>query len=77
MRRVNRENTFHANTVRNFTNREHLRNTAALDLNDRAAETLETFLVTLDNLVGHGNRVAAFERGNFRLHPHRILGDLD
>ena len=27
--------------------------------------------------VGHGNRVAALERGNVRLHPHGVLGDLD
>ena len=75
--RIEREDTFHADAVGNLTDREHFGNTAALDLNYGAAETLQTLLAALDDPVRHGNRVAALERGDVRLHPHGVLGDLD
>ena len=71
------ENTLNADSVRNFADRKHFGDAAAFDLNDRASKTLKTLFVSLDNLIRYGNRVTAFERRNFRFHPHRILGDFN
>ena len=77
VRRVEREDAFYADAVRNFADGEHLGDAAALDLDYDTAEALHALLVTLDDTVGYGDRVAAFERGHLFLGPHRILCDFD
>ena len=63
--------------VGDFADGEHFGHAASFDLDHDAAETLQTLLVTLDDLVGHGNRVAALERRQLLFAPHCLFDRLD
>ena len=79
MRRVEGEDTLHAHAVRNLADREHLGLARAFDLDNHTAEALHALLVSLDDLVGDGDRVTGLERRHVgvRLGPHLLVDELD
>ncbi len=79
VRRVEGEDTLHAHAVRNLADREHLGLARAFDLDNHTAEALHALLVSLDDLVGDGDRVTGLERRHVgvRLGPHLLVDELD
>ena len=59
------ESTFHADTGRNTSNGKGFAKTAVLACDYNAFVSLDTFLVTFDNLEVYANGVAYVESGNF------------
>ena len=59
--RIEREDTLNAYAVGDFADSEHLGLARTLDLDNYAAEALQTLLVTLDDAVGYGDRVTSLE----------------
>ena len=79
VRRVEGEDTLHAHAVRNLADREHLGLARAYDLDNHTAEALHALLVSLDDLVGDGDRVTGLERRHVgvSLGPHLLVDELD
>ena len=77
--RVERENTLNTYAIRDLTDGEHLGLTRTLDLDNYAAEALQTLLVTLNDFVGYGDCVTSLELGNVSvgLCPHLLIHHLD
>ncbi len=63
-RGMKRESSFHAYTVRNFTNRKSFANSAATTLNHNTFEQLDTFTRSLDNLNVHFQSVTRTKARN-------------
>lgn len=79
MGRVEREDTFDAHTVGNLADGEHLGLALTLDLDHYTAEALQALLVTLDDLVRHGDGITGIERRyvGIRLGPQLLVYELD
>jgi len=77
--RIEGEDTLDAHTVGNLADREHLGLARTLDLDNHAAETLHALLVTLDDLVRYGDRIACLELGHvgLALRPQLLVYELD
>lgn len=63
--RIHREGSFHTNGIRNLTYGKGSCSTLTLTFDHIALKTLDTFLITFNDLVVNGNIVPCFEFGNF------------